>query len=286
MSRENKRASQETDAGALTGTEIARISREVSPGVWSSLRTTLSKIAKLAFPTGGNDGDVLIRVSGEPAWAPLLAGGGSSEWLPEGAIAFLDFVNGHYYAGGAEQQNVADIFPVSSSIVPGVGFTNGSAFMTTGAFFDAVSPGATWVLEFEGSIECSLLSSDLASFSQGTSAFVNYSPPGDGVFDATPPEITGRYRVACTLTGTKAARSIRGNPTISVTGAGFTVASAFASVAGTLRSITIYPARADADLPGLSRGDVVVGGATGTFTDPVGKSVTVENGVITKIASP
>ncbi|TIU62353.1 MAG: hypothetical protein E5W25_27035, partial [Mesorhizobium sp.] len=28
---------------------------------------------------------------------------GAPEWVPDGATAFLDFVNGHYFAGGAER---------------------------------------------------------------------------------------------------------------------------------------------------------------------------------------
>lgn len=54
------------------------------------------------------------------AWNATGSGGGSStpSWLPPGAILFMDFVNGHYYAGGAVVDDPADLMISNSDYSP------------------------------------------------------------------------------------------------------------------------------------------------------------------------
>lgn len=73
-------------------------------------------------------------------------GGGGIPWLPAGATAFLDFVNGSYYAGGTPR-SVTDIlgggFDPSSISASGmlISFPNGNRPSAIGALFSDLAAG-------------------------------------------------------------------------------------------------------------------------------------------------
>ena len=210
------------------------------------------------------------------------AGGDVPVWLPDGASAVLDFKNGHYYADGSEQV-VTDLLYSDEehynafsfeNIVNGVGlkgdWSNSSNPIFKPVIADGIiATGATIVLDFDleddAYIEVDLI--DLPEFTN-SEQIVFYSEEDQSYFrDAASaqtnlPDISsGDHKAAYTITPTKMAVSVDGGTVVTATpampSAAFTVVAVSMNINvdvlfSTLRSIIIYPAKADGELPALS----------------------------------
>ena len=223
------------------------------------------------------------RHLGMLSYAEVRGGGGDTpEWLPEGAVAYADFVNGHYYAGGAETTagavfesetvNAVDYIP--ANIVAASGYESDAAVSCGAKFTDAVLTEIgnefTIVVEFSKAVndkgfyfeffDDPAWEKDYVFRVTGEvsgSGVLNYS--SGGTTDVTLGQIaTGAGKAAFTLS-TNMVMSINGSAIIDVpaSGSGFNIGYfAMSSTASQgdiiLKSITVYAAKPDGDLPTLS----------------------------------
>lgn len=204
----------------------------------------------------------------------IEGGGDTPEWLPDGAIAYADFVNGHYYAGGAEttatsmfQSDTVDGDTFSpEKIESAVGYVSQADGSDTPAFSfvdtSAILPGATYVIEYENGTDGLMY---LMEYTQDTySTQWDAQTRFDGIrlrdtattaTDENPLSV-GLHKWALTFDAAGLGLSIDGGSVLSVSPA--VVNSPSNTVTGyfsngvVVKSITIYPPVADADLPALS----------------------------------
>ena len=203
------------------------------------------------------------------------------EWLPSGALAFVDFQNGHYYAGGAEVADLTTIFGTDAGF--GTTFSvddvsaSGLSFSSHPSFLGALlldvlgADGSTSLFEVttsdSGACEIALDTADSSDYNfellalaetagVGASTFYNGAssiPALSNNTDNTPHAIN---RVAMTISPTKLAMSVNGETAETAVPVDGTYVSLAAAIVfggwGFLHSITVYPPQADADLPALS----------------------------------
>jgi len=188
--------------------------------------------------------------------------------LPPGAIAYADFKNGTYYYGGnalsdlfVENTDWASFDP-AGKVVPDVGYVgDGNAdgpTLASALAAEFLSAGYTFVANV-ASI------GDGASFGSDFVALPDYDPDVSVVVNATGlPTVNSSvagdphstpYRIAATLSPTRAALAINGGSAIedTYTHTGFThvVLSFNASV---VEDITFYPPKNNTELAALSAG--------------------------------
>ncbi|MFB9984340.1 hypothetical protein ACFSQQ_16430 [Mesorhizobium kowhaii] len=221
--------------------------------------------------------------------------------VPDGAVAFLDFVNGFYYADGAEQ-SVSDLlgggFDPSYISGNGMRITTSNLPLAAGVLFDefeaGLTAGMTIVFEFSQTTNSAFSTSHfLISFEDRTGApdwslevervNLNRNTPNDDFYIADYDALdfsdqvaealsSGTNRLAVTL-----GRDLGGGMwgyAVSINGStaltadlSYSAADGFATNGlavvriggrfdawpdGYIRSITLYPAKLPADLPGLS----------------------------------
>lgn len=215
-------------------------------------------------------------------------GGTTPEWLPEGAVAYADFVNGHYWIEGSGQVAATAVLPNADTLVDtsGYAFTGNSRRFSTAFEAKFLTPTFTIVIEIEapasGNFNGYIV--DVRDVSDSFEWYVSANNgPGAQIgkvrfvteaYDATTHSPStgnaGQYsagrisRVAASRTAVGVSMSADGAAaTVIATGLDAVPATAWAvlgnwdvNVAGiqafSLRSIAIYPLKANVDLPALS----------------------------------
>jgi hypothetical protein len=198
-------------------------------------------------------------------------GGGDPEWLPAGALAYADFVNGHYYADGAEAAR-ADVVVEDlnwgtfdpAEIVPSTGFAPASTFsgpVLAPALSSLITSGATIVFTVSAATDVNTAQVDFGDFTDYDPDFViQYTDIGGFVvYDdtTTPSTPLPLVKIAVTVGANAISASINGAAVRAVTPAvvladltqvGFYVGAGNDA----LQSITVYAPVANAALPALS----------------------------------
>jgi hypothetical protein len=200
------------------------------------------------------------------------------EWLPDGAVAFADFVNGHYYAGGAEttvdgvlaEDNSNWQFFDTADITPGIGYvttSNRGPVIAHSALGTLLTAGFTAVVDFDtNALNARILIevTDFPDYAAEFSASLHTDGASDDYNLQSATEFAsealgmteGSHKLAFTFKSDGAVAASRDGATA------LTLASGAAPSAATdigftfdtliVRSITIYPPQDDADLPALS----------------------------------
>jgi hypothetical protein len=204
-------------------------------------------------------------------------GGGAPDWVPANAVAHANFIDGHYYAGGAERA-ATDIFVEETNfgdfdfacIVPGEGMVSlGEQQNATfyGPLLTDALPGCTIVLTVDADVSYVGVTMYEFSFGSGDELFLRDTDlRGDDYVGLALTQnnivsSTGVHKMAFTFTSNKLSGSIDGNvvitgvPTLGPVDRFTLFMSSEAPTNDTttkILSMTVYPAQDDADLPGLS----------------------------------
>jgi len=208
------------------------------------------------------------------------------DWLPTGATAFLDFMAGTYYAGGAPRSIGSILTGYEAGVISGSGmffvFENGNHPAASGAllsdFQAGLAAGMTIILDFDfvaAPFGFALFLGDDVSWDASTDMIV--VAVDDNMYDSVSLGLgaslstTGRHTLAVTLNRDvgggdfEYAWSLDGASALTQT-VGYAAFSSLASVlighdggdfgenldSVYLRSITVYPAKDPAELPSLS----------------------------------
>lgn len=214
---------------------------------------------------------------------PVDTGGGGGAWLPSGATTFLDFMGGHYYAGGAEVA-ASDIIADPAIIQNGVGLVFGQGTDLAGSIIGAALTdiniaSATLLFDFDYAGAGASITLNNSNDSQEVFYFTLLGHSGGGFggvefggydadnssFASTTDVLSPDHsKLALTFAGTGVSASLNGQDVIVATpspGPSTAVATRLVlgnfspaqfSQAWTLRSITAYPTKADNALPALS----------------------------------
>jgi hypothetical protein len=190
-------------------------------------------------------------------------GGGAPEWVPEDADTHADFRNAHYWAGEAERE-VTYLFDeaFNPAHVSGAGLlASGSfCFFANEAAAIFVAGDFTVVLHGEFNANDNILTFEPMlggpEFGVWTNAPVGISFYSDNASadDDNPWTDNTEGKVAFTITTDKMSLSDRGDTVNTVPHADFPEGGLALRLPRNMLiySITIYPAKADADLPALS----------------------------------
>jgi hypothetical protein len=94
------------------------------------------------------DGTTYFDLSNGDVWTFGPAPVAPPAWLPAGAIAYADFVAGHYYAGGAEVTLAEIIADPSKVTAAGLTFTEASSGIAMLGAFSAAFLTINWTVDF------------------------------------------------------------------------------------------------------------------------------------------
>lgn len=222
----------------------------------------------------------LLRLTRQTAVTGDEGGGdGTPEWVPENAIAFADFQNGHYYAGGAVVADPNEIFGVvfgwasfDEADITSEGLASASKPNFIGPLLaDILRPaGSSAVLQINQTnpgAQCwiGIDSAESEDFNHELTVQSKDEQSGPSYFydDATQIDCSGnlcasgsRNKVAMTFAPDRLSISVNGEAAETTpVGTGSYASIAAAVILGTyhmLEWLAVYPAKDDSDLPGLS----------------------------------
>ena len=195
------------------------------------------------------------------------------EWLPEGAVAYADFVNGHYDADGAET-TVASIlvedeaFASLPAFDPETDIDAGGLFSCSPVIAPALSAallasGFTAVAEVAGTDGViQFLAFDNPDWSQERFVDLRMADVGNSTIKAVATSVTTParpsgvpYKAALTIASLRVSVSFDGEAVVTdttATAANYNMIGLGVDNGPRLKTLAFYAARPDADLPALS----------------------------------